>query len=391
MRLAPGLLFALCVLPFSCLANDTGAGLLPFQEIPDLPSRSSLTLGNTAYDPPDDLSAMPFFSGGVALDNFGGQDDKGRLASAINLHGLLDQSDLLSLRSMGSAEAGHYHWGTYHLEVGPWASRLGIILSDLSYELGDDLEVLAAKGKARTASAFIIQPLLQNQTFSLKARLQFDDKHLQDESGLLGINSEKRSRVLTYGLSATARDPLLDGAVTTVALNWSEGSLNIDGSPWTLVGRADPGHFSVLRASLARLQQLGGRLALYIRVQGQWSDDNLDDSEKLYIGGVFGARSTYQTAAFGDRGWLANLELRYALTETWQLVAFADHGEARLNTPSWTTDTAPSRLSATGFGAGWAAGSWNISALAGWPVGHHSEESDIERQPRVWAQVAYAF
>lgn len=391
MRMASSLLSALCVLAFSCLAKGTAADLLPFQEIPDLPSRTSLTLGSTAYDPPDDLSVKPFFSGGIALDNFGGDDDEGRLASALNLHGLLDPSDLLSLRSMGSAETGHYHWGTYHLDVGPWASRLGIILSDMSYELGDELEILAAKGKARTASAFIIQPLLQNQTFSLKARLQFDDKHLQDESGLLGINSEKRSRVLNYGLSATARDPLLNGAATTLALTWSEGSLNIDGSPWSLVGKAEPGHFSVLRASLARLQQLGGRLALYVRLQGQWSDDNLDDSEKLYIGGAFGARSTYQTAAFGDRGWLANLELRYALTDTWQLVTFADHGEARLNTPSWTTGTAPRRLSATGFGGGWSTATWNISALAGWPVGDHQAQSDAERQPRVWAQVAYAF
>lgn len=311
--------------------------------------------------------------------------------STCNLHGLLAQSDLLSLRSMGSAQAGHYHWGTYHLEVGPWASRLGIILSDLSYELGDELEILAAKGKARTASAFIIQPLLHYEAFSLKARLQFDDNRLQDEAGLLGLDSEKRSRVLDYGLSGTVRDPLLSGAVTSVQLDWREGSLNIDGSPWSLVGKADPGHFSVLRASLARLQQLGGRLALYVRVLGQWTDDNLDDSEKFYAGGVFGVRSVEQTAVFGDRGWLANLELRYALTDSWQLVAFADHGEARLNTPSWTVDTAPRRVSASGVGAGWATGGWNISALAAWKLGDHRAQSDMERQPRVWAQVGYSF
>jgi len=391
MRMAFSLLSALSVLAFSCLASATVADLLPFQEIPDLPSSTSLTLGNTRYDPPDDLSAMPFVSGGVALENFGGHDDMARLASAINLHGLLDQSDLLSLRSMGTGEEGHYHWGAYHLSVGPWSSRVGIILSDLSYELGDELEILAAKGKTRTASAFIIQPLLQYEVFSLKARLQFDDKRLEDEIGLLGIDSEKRSRVFNYGLSGTFLDPLLKGATTTLALSWSEGSLNIDDSPWSLVGKADPGHFSVLRANLARLQQLGGRLALYVRVQGQWTNDNLDDSEKIYIGGVFGARSTYQTAAFGDRGWLASVELRYALTDTWQLIAFADHGEARLNTPSWTIDTAPSRLSATGLGAGWSTRTWSISALAGWKVGDHPAQRTTEQQPRIWAQIAYFF
>ena len=391
MRMASSRLFALLVLALACLAEVNAADLLPFQEIPELPTRSSLTLADTRYDPPDNLSAMPFISGGVALDNFGGHDDRGRLASTINLHNLLGQSDLLSLRSMGSAEEGHYHWATYHLGIGPWSSRLGVILSDLSYELGDELEILAAKGKARTASAFVIQPLLQSEVFSLKARLQFDDKYLQDEIGLLGIVSEKRSRVLNYGLAGTVRDHLLNGAATTLSLSWSEGSLNIDGSPYSLVGKADPGHFRVLRAELARLQQLGGRLALHVRALGQWSDDNLDDSEKLYIGGVFGVRSTHQTAAFGDRGWLANVELRYSLSDNWQLVAFADHGQTRLNTPGWATDTSPRRLSAAGLGAGWSTRTWNISALSGWKVGNHPAQSDTERSPRVWAQVVRFF
>lgn len=390
MRMASSMLSALSVLPLSCLANTT-ANLLPFQEIADLPSSSSLTLGDTSYEPPEDLSAMPFISGGVALDNFGGHDDQGRLASAINLHGLLGQNDLLSLRSMGSAEEGHYHWGAYQLNIGPWSSRLGVMLSDLSYALDDELEILAAKGKARTTSVFVIQPLLQYQTLNLKARLQFDDKRLQDEIGLLGIDSEKRSRVFSYGLSATAQDSLLSGATTRLRLSWSEGSLNIDGSPYSLVGKADAGHFSVLRADLTRLQQLGGRLALYLRAQGQWSDDNLDDSEKLYIGGVFGVRSSQQTAAYGDRGWLASAELRYALSDSWQLVAFADHGKARLNTPGIATETAPRRLSAAGVGAGWSDRSWSISALAGWKVGDHPAQSDTERQPRIWAQLAYNF
>lgn len=97
MRLAPSLLFALPFFPG--IANAAPADLLPFQEIADLPSRSSLTLGSTGYQPPQDLSAMPSISGGMALDNFGGHDDKGCLASAINMHGLLGQNDLLSLRS----------------------------------------------------------------------------------------------------------------------------------------------------------------------------------------------------------------------------------------------------------------------------------------------------
>ena len=103
------------------------------------------------------------------------------------------------------------------------------------------------------------------------------------------------------------------------------------------------------------------------------------------------ARATQQTAAFGDRGWLANVVLRYALTGAWRLVAFADHGEARLNIPSLTYDTAPRRLSATGVGAKWSTATWHVSALAAWKLGDHPAQSDIERQPRIWAQLAYRF
>lgn len=391
MRLAASLLPALSVLPFFCLANTSAAELSPFQAIADLPSRNSLTQGDTRYQPPQDLSTLSLISGAVALDNFGGHDDKGRLAGAINLHGVVAQNDLLSLRSMGTAEEGHYHWAAYQLDVAPWFSRLGVMLSDLSYELGDELEILAAKGKTRTASAFVLQPLLRDNTFRLTARVQYDDKHLQDEIGLLGIDSDKRSRVLRYGLSATAQDPLLSGAPTGLELSWSEGSLNIDGSPYSLLGKADEDRFRVLRAELTRLQQLGGRFALYLNAQGQWSDDNLDDSEKLYIGGVFGVRSAEQAAAYGDRGWLAYAELRYALTDRWQLMTFADHGEARLNTPGLATDTAPRRLSAAGVGAGWSAHGWNISALAAWKVGDHAAQRDTDNRPRIWAQLAYSF
>ncbi|MCQ4273114.1 hypothetical protein NA655_18945 [Pseudomonas kuykendallii] len=70
---------------------------------------------------------------------------------------------------------------------------------------------------------------------------------------------------------------------------------------------------------------------------------------------------------------------------------FADHGEARLNTPSGANDTAPRRLSGTGFGAKWATRPWNISVLAAWKVGEHEAQGDGARQARVWAQLAYAF
>lgn len=363
-----------------------------FQEVPGLDSRSSLILAATRYEPPTELDALPFFSGSLALDSFGNRyAGQYRPATDLNVHGLLRQSDLLNLRSLGSNEDGHYRRLVYHLDLGPWRSRLGLMLADMSYKLGKELDVLEAEGEASTHSVFVIQPLLQSDALRLQARLQFDDKHLQDRIGLIGLQSDKRSRVLSYRLGGNLHDELLGSASNDFDLGWSEGRLNVDGSADSLTGRVEAGHFRILRASLSRAQSLSQRLSLHAHAQGQWTNDTLDDSEKLYLGGAFGVRAYPQTEAPGDRGWLANLELRYALSDAWQLAVFADQGKTQQNSANLTADSRTRRLSGAGLGAKWAAESWQVSVTAAWQLENDAPQGDRKRHPRIWSQIAYRF
>lgn len=371
--------------------------LLLLQDTPGVEVKSTLRPGASTgtTDLLVGLQKSPLVTGSVDMDNYGNRFvGQYRLGGTLNLNNPLNLGDRLSLRAMGSDQDQHYGRVAYQLPLGLWATQFGVAYSDMDYELGKDFEDLRAHGNARIASVYAIQPLVRSRDFSLFTQLQFDDKRLKDDIDLFDEKSDKHARVVTLTLNGNSRDDLLGGGVNSFALGWSQGSLTLDGAQAQRTDDATAGtrgRFHKLNPSLVRLQRLSDRFSLYTQLQGQWADGNLDSSEKLYLGGAYGVRAYPQGEASGDQGWLANVELRYALTEAWQLSTFVDHGEVRLNKDTWTSDDNHRSLSGAGFGALWAAHGWQVNAVAAWKLGNAEAESDVERTPRVWAQVVRAF
>ncbi|WP_346842380.1 ShlB/FhaC/HecB family hemolysin secretion/activation protein [Metapseudomonas otitidis] len=371
--------------------------LLLLQDTPGVEVKSTLRPGASTgtTDLLVGLQQAPLVTGSVDMDNYGNRFvGQYRLGGTLNLNNPLNLGDRLSLRAMGSDQDQHYGRVAYQLPLGPWATQFGVAYSDMDYELGKDFDDLRAHGNARIASVYAIQPLVRSRDFSLFTQLQFDDKRLKDDIDLFDEKSDKHARVVTLTLNGNSRDDLLGGGVNSFALGWSQGSLTLDGAQAQRTDDATAGtrgRFHKLNPSLVRLQRLSDRFSLYTQLQGQWADGNLDSSEKLYLGGAYGVRAYPQGEASGDQGWLANVELRYALTEAWQLSTFVDHGEVRLNKDTWTSDDNHRSLSGAGFGALWAAHGWQVNAVAAWKLGNAEAESDVERTPRVWAQVVRVF
>lgn len=371
--------------------------LLLLQDTPGVEVKSTLRPGTSTgtTDLLVDVQRAPLVSGSVDADNYGNRFvGEYRLGGTLNLNNPLGFGDRLTLRAMGSEEDQRYGRIAYQLPVGPWATQVGVAYSDMDYQLGKDFEDLDAHGNARIASVFALQPLVRSRDFSLYGQLQFDDKRLKDDIDLFDQKSDKRARVTILSLTGNSRDTLLGGGVNSFALAWSQGSLNIDGAPAKRVDdltAGTRGQFHKLNPSLVRLQRLSDRFSLYTQLQGQWADGNLDSSEKLYLGGAYGVRAYPQGEASGDQGWLANVELRYALNEAWQLSTFVDHGQVRLNKDTWADEDNHRSLSGAGVGARWAAHGWQISTVAAWRLGNADAESDVSRTPRVWAQVVRAF
>ncbi|AHL77233.1 membrane protein [Stutzerimonas stutzeri] len=371
--------------------------LLLLQDTPGVEVKSTLRPGASTgtTDLLVDLQRAPLIEGSVDADNYGNRFvGQYRLGGTLHLNSPFALGDRLSLRATGSEEGQRYGRIAYQLPLGPWATQVGVAYSDMDYQLGKDFDDLDAHGNARIASAFLLQPLVRSRDFSLYGQLQFDDKRLTDDIDLFDQKSHKRARVLVLSLVGNSRDTLLGGGLNSFALALSQGSLNIDDPVQQRIddlSAGSRGQFTKVNPSLVRLQRLTERFSLYSQLQGQWANRNLDSSEKLYLGGAYGVRAYPQGEASGDQGWLANLELRYALNESWQLSSFVDHGQVRLNKNTWIDEDNHRSLSGAGIGMRWAAHSWQVGAVAAWKLGNAPAESDVERSPRIWAQVVRTF
>lgn len=302
--------------------------------------------------------------------------------------------DQASVRIMGSDEDQHYYRAAYQLPIGPWATQIGVAYSDMDYQLAKNFDDLDASGNAKIASVFLQQPMIRTRDFSLTAQLQFDDKRLKDDIDLYDYKSSKHSRVVTASLNGNAHDNFLGGGSNAFSLAWSQGSLTLDNPQDKALDDQTAktrGTFQKINPSVVRLQRLTDRISLYGQIQGQWADGNLDSSEKISLGGAYGVRAYPEGEAQGDQGYVANVELRYALTEIAQLFTFVDHGEVRLNKDTWVDGENHRSLSATGVGSTLSAGNWHLTAVAAWKLGNADAQSDVERTPRVWAQVSRSF
>lgn len=399
MRKASGLLFALACAP--CIAHSTTPpevsnppADLRFQEAPGVDLRSTLILGATRHYTPQAVNDdTPIVTGNLEFDNYGNRFvGVNRPGSSLNLNNLLGLKDQLSLRSPGSGEGGHYYRIAYHLTAGPWDTQVGVMWADMAYELKKELTVLKAEGDVSTLSAFVIQPLIKRDDFNLSLRLQYDDKRFDDRIDLLYMRSEKDSKSVSLSLNADSRDNILGGGRNQFSLGWTQGNLDIQGTPYTVTGYSDEGRFNVAHASLARVQQLTPRLSLHGQINGQWSNDNLDESEKLQIGGALGVNAYPQSEGLADRGWLASLELRYALSDSWQAATFVDHGESRRNTASLdASEDLRTQRSGAGLGLRWSAYNWHINTVAAWKLGNADATSDNDKTPRIWTQIVRYF
>lgn len=382
-------------------AGPLERGLLLTRDLAGVEVRSTLQPGASVgtTDLAVDLLPGRFFSGGLEADNFGNRyTGEYRLSGRLEVNNPLGLGDQLSLRLLASDAAQLYGRLAWEGAAGPWGTRFGIGHAQMRYELDKDFAVLDAHGRARIHSAWLRQPLVRGRDVSLFLAIQFDAKRLTDEIDLFASRDEKRSRLWATTLHGNGADDWLGGGLSRAALTWSSGRLDLDdpaSRALDAVTTRSAGHFDKFSLSLARLQRLAGPFSLYGQFEGQWARDNLDSSEKFVLGGAYGVRAYPQGEAAGDQGWLAKLELRYALAPAWQLSAFTDHGAVRINRDPWAAGRNERRLSGAGLAVEWTSGGadsgWRAQASAAWKTGDEAATAGPARSPRLWLRLAREF
>jgi hemolysin activation/secretion protein len=278
----------------------------------------------------------PIFSGGLWGDNHGnyytGAGRGNALLTANDPFGWGDRLSLLATLSDGLNQGGF----TYALPMGYSGLSGDVTYTGMNYKLGKEFAALDYTGDSQTIEAGLNYPWFRSRTASTIFRLNYGYANLHDEQAGIEYHEKKVNR-LSLGAHGDWNDNVFDGGRTTWTIEATGGNFVEDNALTAedAVFNGTEGGFSRFNLGLSRLQRLTRQLNLSLAWSGQLANDNLDSSEKLYLGGPYGVRAYPVGEGPANSGHLLNADLIYTLPlpTTWgtlQLDGFYDAGQVTL-------------------------------------------------------------
>lgn len=223
-----------------------------------------------------------------------------------------------------------------------------------------------AKGYTAQQGVGLVFPISFTNDAAWIAYLNYARRHQVDRIDNGATTGDKRSGKveakleLNYALSA-AQSLHLSGTL-------SRGTVDLSALPAVQAqdraSAATEGSFYKLEwdGSWNALFGPGGRFDVRLGTRGQVAGSNLDQGEKLALGGPVGVRAYGSSEALGDDGVIANIELGYRLTAWMRASVFYDVGRIRRFHHPWAVERIPPMYTLKGAGLGL---SFSYRSLAG--------------------------
>ena len=282
----------------------------------------------------------------IDADNHGtevsGKYRVGALLRWNNPAGIGDNLDLRLVASQGSGNlVGRIG---YEAPIGPTPWRAGVGYSRVNYELAGTFD--GAVGTADVVDASLSYPLLRSRDLNVITRVSVEHKTLRDE--FFTESSDKKITAGTAQVSFESRDGFWGGGFNGGNAGIMVGRLRNQATSG--VDTTALGGFSKLTAQATRLQRLTERFSLFAGVAGQWASQNLDNAEKLTLGGARGVRGYPAAEGASDQGAIFNTELRWWLNPQWSSFVFYDAAHGKLRRSPDGIDDNTRTLHAAGLG-----------------------------------------
>jgi len=335
----------------------------------------------------------PLLIGDVSIDNHGTRSTgRERFSANLNLNSPLRMGDLLSANLIHARSNDYVRLG-YSVPVGAKGWRVGANASYLAYELvGSEFAALQAEGASTSMGIEASYPLTRSRLKNLYLALNADHKSYDNES--LGVTSSDYDiNNYSIGLNGNLFDNFLGGGANSASLTLVNGKVDL-GALEIRENAAVEGSFNKIRYSLTRQQVITNQISLIAGLTGQASSDDLDSSEKFYLGGANGVRAYPTSEAGGASGNLFNLELRWRLPRGVIVSGFYDHGRVD------NDDGSPSySLKGAGLSAAWQA-SFGLNLKATWarrigdnpnPVANGDDQDGSLIKNRFWLSASQSF
>lgn len=313
---------------------------LLINDLPGVTAKASLAQGSTpgTTSVQLDISEGPLLSGAIWGDNQGNRyTGAWRGTGLLSINDPLRYGDQLSLLITG-AEGLILGRAGYLFPIASNGLKGNLTYTGMGYEIVEgETEVLKQEGDSHTIDAGLSYPILRSRTANVTTSIGYEFKKLTDSIS----DVDTRDKTLhsgTVSFMGDKYDTFLGGGYTT----WNAGATTgtMDETIADIAITNTEGNYTRFNFGLARLQRLTERTTLNLSYSGQLSLDNLDTSEKFYMGGPYGVRAYPVGEAAGDEGHLFNVDLRYDLPlpasiGLFQLNGFYDAGWIRLHKDTW--------------------------------------------------------
>lgn len=377
--------------------------LLLLSDIPGVGVRSTLAPGSAVGTSDLIVDIVPGRSvtGSIEADNAGNRyTGPYRLGGSVYFNNLTGNGDVASVRVLASNLGLLYGRASYQTLLGN--ASVGVAYARVNYELGREFKSLDADGSADIFSLFGSYPLVRSRNTNLYALGAVEARYLEDRIGITSTITNRNIHSVTAGFRGDQRDAIGAGGWSTFSAAATWGKLDIETPEARAVDSASSrrnGQYGKLQFSAAHLQQLVGPLSLYGAIRGQVASKNLDSSEQMALGGAYAVRAYPEGEAYGDQGYVANMEARLLLPDfsdampgRIQLVGFVDIGAVTLAKDPWYPGTNSAHRKGYGTGIIWSKpNDFLITASYARKLGDQEATSAPDRSGRFWLQFVKLF
>ena len=309
------------------LANDlpgigVGANLKPGEEV-----------GHT--DVEIQIENRARFSTSILADNYGSRSTGyERIVASANLFNPLRLGDNLNAAILKTAGTEYLRLD-YSMPIGNDGLRIGTNATYLEYKvITIEYKSLEPNGHSAGFGLEASYPIYRSRDRNLNLDFDYDTKVFQNNTNT-EVTSDYYTRIFSTSLSGDFVDQwLLDGATNNAKFIFDYGKNDLKTSQnfsSDLSNSHTHGIFNRAQLSFRRDQFLKNDYTLVIRGSGQWTDHNLDSSQKFYLGGPTGVRAYPTSEGSGSEGYLLNLELKKDLPFNLTGSIFYDEGYVRQN------------------------------------------------------------
>jgi len=238
--------------------------------------------------------------------------------------------------------------------VGLYGTRMGVNGSYLDYTVIAGSAVASdIHGNSTSVGMDVSHPVVRSQQANLFVTGGITGKIFENFAGTI-LTRSSQSIAATAAMNGNWVDRVFSGASNQASLSVTAGNLHIrDEQSYAsdAATAATDGMFTKFNAAISRNQVVRDGTNLLLSVTGQYALENLDSSEKFFLGGPNGVRGYPVSEGAGSQGHIGTVELRTKLPKNWELRLFYDSGRVKQNIKDYAGAPTPNWLNYRSHGA----------------------------------------